>query len=281
MQHHAKMTVRQTVVERAAEANNSQHPAVAYESRATIPQSAALLPFELETFLDEKNARNNAMYALSNIFRHAAFSEAQVLNVLDRQIEHELGVMQPEDMRSHTLDNLQYFSSILTRHIRHIRNALRALKSTDNEFSAGGDAAITSATRESLMVDFDELLSRALDLYERCKDGMGVMQNRAIIVESRKAIEQSERVKKLTMLASFFVPLSFSTSVFGMNFQEFGQGHLSVWLFAVVSIPIIVLSFCFYMWDMWAWTCVGFWMIRRFIISILEWRFRRQKRSLT
>ncbi|KAN0095891.1 hypothetical protein V8E51_016602 [Hyaloscypha variabilis] len=281
MQHHPKMTVRQTAVERAVEANNSQHPAVDYQSRATIPQSTALLPFELETFLDEKSTRNNAMYALSNIFRHAAFSEAQVLSVLERQIEHELGVMQPEDMRSHTLDNLQYFSSILTRHIRHIRNAVRALKSKDDEFSIGGDPAIISVTMDSLNLDFEDLLSRALDLYERCKDGMGVMQNRAIIVESRKAIEQSERVKKLTMLASFFVPLSFSTSVFGMNFREFGQGRLSVWLFAVVSIPIILVSLCFYLWDVWAWICVVCSGTRRFIMGIPKRRFQRQQRFFT
>ena len=273
------MTVRQTVVERAVEAT-TKHPAVDYESRTVIPQSTGLLPFELETFIDEMSARENAMYALSNIFRHAAFSESQVLNVLDLQVEHELGILQPEKIRSHTLDNLQYFSSILTRHIRYIRDALRTLKLEENEFSTGGDPTITSDMSKSLVTDFDELLQRALDLHERCKDGMGVMQNRAIIVESRKAIEQSERVKKLTMLASFFVPLSFSTSVFGMNFKQFGQGELSVWLFAVISIPIVVLSFCFYLWDVWAWICGVFWSTWRFITGISEWRYRRQKRSL-
>ena len=75
------------------------------------------------------------------------------------------------------------------------------------------------------------------------------MMNRAVVAESRKAIDQAERLKRLTLLATFFIPLSFTTSLFGMNFEELGQGHLHVWLFAVVSAPVLVLSYCAYVWD--------------------------------
>ena len=68
---------------------------------------------------------------------------------------------------------------------------------------------------------------------------MGVMMNRAVVAESRKLIDQAESLKRLTLLATFFIPLSFTTSLFGMNFEELGQGHLHVWLFAVVSAPVL------------------------------------------
>lgn len=273
------MTVRQTAIERAIQAGN-QHPAGSYESPAITPQTTALLPFELETFLDEQSGKTNAMYALSNIFRHAAFAEAQVLNVLEHQVENELGIMQPENMRSYTLDNLQYFNSILNCHVRHIRDTLRSLTLKEKRFATAGDPSVTTDMTESLIGDFQELLNRALDLCGRCKDGMGIMQSRAIVMESRKAIDQAESLKKLTMMASFFVPLSFSTSVFGMNFKEFGQGQLSVRLFAAVAVPVALLSFCFYMWDIWANICAFFRTIRRFMGEISERRFWRWKQSL-
>ncbi|TAQ89505.1 hypothetical protein B7494_g2152 [Chlorociboria aeruginascens] len=230
---------------------NNDHPATHY-NRTIIPQSTASLPFELETFLDDNSSRNNAFYALSNVFRHAAFSEIQVLNLIEFQIDREIGVIRPKEHRSYILNNLQFFKSILTRYIRCIKDTLRSLKETDEIFCSGGDKTKTSTIAEGLTADFERLLADTLELSARCTESIGVMINREIIVESRKAIEQSERIKKLTMLAAFFVPLSFTTSLFGMNFQEFGQGHLSVWLFAIVSIPMVIISFACYMWDVWA-----------------------------
>jgi Mg2+ and Co2+ transporter CorA len=46
--------------------------------------------------------------------------------------------------------------------------------------------------------------------------------------ESKKVIEKAESSHKLTLLAFLFLPVSLSTSFFGMNFREFGQGQLSV-----------------------------------------------------
>lgn len=59
---------------------------------------------------------------------------------------------------------------------------------------------------------------------------MGIMTNLAVVAESREAIDQAEC---LTLLATVFIPLSFVTSLFGMDFREPGQGPLSFWVFAV------------------------------------------------
>ncbi|KAG7004295.1 hypothetical protein G7Y79_00026g058790 [Physcia stellaris] len=47
------------------------------------------------------------------------------------------------------------------------------------------------------------------------------------ISESQLAMEQAQRVKKMTFLAYFFVPLSFTTSFFGMNVEEL-QGDVGL-----------------------------------------------------
>lgn len=101
----------------------------------------------------------------------------------------------------------------------------------------------------SLLEDYEDLLARCSDLSARCTSAMEVTMNKALVLESQKAIEQSERLKKLSLLATFFIPLSFTSSLFGMNFQVFGQGELSVWLYAAVALPVTVVPFLFYVCD--------------------------------
>lgn len=52
---------------------------------------------------------------------------------------------------------------------------------------------------------------------------------------SRKAIEQTENVRKLTMLAFIFIPTSTICSFFGMNIKE-PDNHPKVWIFLVTLI---------------------------------------------
>ena len=250
MQHHPKMTVRQGTIESAIHSGHD-HPMSSYTKNVDMYQSAALLPFEFEKFLDSRVANEDAFYALHYIFQHVAFAEVQVLNLLEAQLEREMGVLTVEREQSHSLENLQFCSMFLDRHVRQISEALRVAKAKGHSrWPAKADKCeIAESAAKSIDEDFEELLERALDLRKRCTEGMGVMMNRAVVAESRKAIDQAERLKRLTLLASFFIPLSFTTSLFGMNFKEFGQGHLSAWLFAVVSAPVLILSYCAYVWD--------------------------------
>lgn len=217
-----------------------------------------LLPFDCNSLTDSETAKQDAFYALNPVFQHAAFSEVQFINLMEWQIDKEMGILTLKRDRSHSLDNLQYFHSILDRHIRQMRDVLRTTKLQ----GAGGWPSASESKRQKkaalaadqLVTDYDGLLVRALELCERCTEGMGVMMNRAIVAESKKAIDQAERLKKLTFLASFFIPLSFTTSLFGANFSEFAPGnYLSIWVFFVVSMPVVLLSYCFYIWNIAGW----------------------------
>lgn len=74
--------------------------------------------------------------------------------------------------------------------------------------------------------------------------------NNANLAESRRAMLQARKVGKLTLLAFFYVPLSFTTSFFGMNLEEFGTSTtIANWVWVCVSVPIFVLSVVFYIWD--------------------------------
>jgi hypothetical protein len=69
--------------------------------------------------------------------------------------------------------------------------------------------------------------------------------NKATIEESRKVIEQSGRLKKLTLLATLFIPLSFSSSLLGINIDLLGQNAVRFWWLFVLCIPIVLFAYIF------------------------------------
>ncbi|TGO54929.1 hypothetical protein BOTNAR_0256g00150 [Botryotinia narcissicola] len=63
------------------------------------------------------------------------------------------------------------------------------------------------------------------------------------VEESRKAIQQANDVKALTVLATVYIPLSFVAGVFGMNVSELNSGiDVDIWLYFAISIPVTIVS---------------------------------------
>ena len=60
------------------------------------------------------------------------------------------------------------------------------------------------------------------------------------IRESQRAIQQTETVRKLTLLAFVFIPAGTVCSFFGMNIKEF-DGHPRIWIFFVTLISVLLL----------------------------------------
>ncbi|KAL8682883.1 MAG: hypothetical protein Q9186_001129 [Xanthomendoza sp. 1 TL-2023] len=259
-----------------------------------------------------KQAAHDPLLALAPIFTHSAASEVQFLNLLEICIDEEVPQLEPERPHHASLENIQHFNHLLSRHAKQIRQCLRSVQllcpGDQNSFPNSGagpsqrrrshrdelsrertqvgssdlnmDQDYESATCQtaiyrtatttgvSLLNDYEDLLARCSELSARCTSAMDVTMNKALILESQKAIEQSERLKKLSLLATFFIPLSFTSSLFGMNFKVFGQGDLNIWLYAAVALPITIIPFLFYACD-----------VRQMGQSILEWGDRRVHRG--
>ncbi len=63
----------------------------------------------------------------------------------------------------------------------------------------------------------------------------------ASLEESRRAIEQNDKVKRLTRLAFVFISLSFVTGVFGMNLKTLGTGQAEIWQIVVGAVVVYAL----------------------------------------
>ena len=67
-------------------------------------------------------------------------------------------------------------------------------------------------------------------------------ESRMGIEHSKRSIEQNARVKRLTQLALVFIPLSFSTSVFGMNLEMLGTGNAKAWMVLITVMSAYVVT---------------------------------------
>jgi len=246
VQHHPKMTLRQTISERSQTTTNS-HSATTYHNRTPVLQSIDLLSYDFESFLNHQVTRRDPLYALSNVFQHAIASHAQVLNLLDTKLGAEMGLLAKEPGND-PFENVLFLKRVLDRNINHLKEGLQALRSTTLQCAFHDEEVMheSEITRAALIDDYEGVLEKAHDIRTRCTEGMGITMNRAVIDESRKAIEQAASLKRLTILASLFVPLSFATSLFGMNFREFGQGRVPIWIFPAVALPILLLTYLIY-----------------------------------
>lgn len=209
-------------------------------------QNCCLLPFQYGQFLNKEMLSNDAMYALSEVFRLSAASEAQFLNLMRDQIEHELEISTKLDNAS--MVNLRYLKKILDDHASRLAETVLVLSSQDQ--FAWPRAALNSDEREDadcvkrrLLIDFKYLLQRTETLSTSCEKGMQSLVNTAAFRESAKSVANAERVGQLTLLGTIFVPLSFTCSAFGMNFKVFGQGELAMWIFFPTAAGVMLILY--------------------------------------
>lgn len=60
--------------------------------------------------------------------------------------------------------------------------------------------------------------------------------------EARRAVKQNKNLTRLTVLATTFIPLNFTSSFLSIS-SDFPQAKTSIWLFFVLGIPITLLAF--------------------------------------
>ncbi|KAJ4394347.1 hypothetical protein N0V93_003564 [Gnomoniopsis smithogilvyi] len=283
LQHHHKMAFRNTANRLEPGANAS---AEVPQSTAVLPLQYESILSLVDL---NRQAPQDPLAVCMPLFAHTAFSELQFLNLMESKIQSQTNNIINEGDLTDVLGTFQYFSNILNRHARQMHDSHRALyrlveRSTQGQASNGSELrnqmpinnvppgtssstgrrknsdsdtarisarsiAASAFTTEGLLEDYNELNVRCNDLLRMCSQGITLAMGKVSIEESRKAIEQSQRLKKLTVLATLFIPLGFSTSLFGMNIDLLGQSTVKFWWVIVVCVSITLLAYIFYLWD--------------------------------
>jgi CorA-like Mg2+ transporter protein len=213
-----------------------------------LGQNTGLLPLQYGASLDRPTMLEDAMYALSDLVAFAASSEKQFLNMIGAQIDRDLRLYQ--DMMEMSLMSISHCKVLLDEHLNSTLETLACLRSrgganwphtsSDRIRALRKNAQTIDNTISDLIVDYEALVDETKFLVRRCIQGSEIITSRALLQESKRAAEQNDRIGRLTKLAFFFVPTSFVGSFFGMNFKQFGQGELHLWIGVVVMVIFVI-----------------------------------------
>jgi Mg2+ and Co2+ transporter CorA len=214
-------------------------------------QSISLLPLSYGKLLNTNVMNEDPFYALTELFTFASTSEIGFLNIMATQIDDTMAdTPDPDpDTSVRVQASLVLYRRALEEHAHRILETLTFVKNRNvlkwprSQTSKAYNAAIRTEQ------DFEYLLDRTRLLHQRCERELIIMMNNASIAEARRGIAQGKRVFKFTVLAFIYVPLSFSCSVFGMNFVQFSKSRRGYWAWASVTGPMIVISLVFIAWD--------------------------------
>jgi len=246
-----------------------------------VLQNMSLLPFNYGQTLDPTTMSFDIFYLLNELFRISLSSEQQFLAMLEDCLTRELAAVinsHESNQKMMMLSNIEYNKQSLNRHIRKIEFICSYIETrqdlkwpTVSSETHPEQAEISSDEAKRLLKDYERLLQISRALLQSFDSGMNMLVNRAMIDESQRAIMEAERVTKLTSLAFFFIPLSFTASVFGMNFKEFANengNRLHIWIWIVVSVVILAVSYAFLRWETWR-------LKERVLFLLRKWRTDR------
>lgn len=216
-------------------------------------QSASTLHIDYGRSLRPNLMACDTLYALREVFELVAQAELQFLTFCAGKLDkfEDTNYSQEPDC----LPNLKNLKQLLYRHLHQNQEACSSLENMQSprwpRASDRKSQQKIEGSAQNLKEDYAYLLTMNKQLYEHCTEAIGTLMNEIVIAESREAIHQTARTAKLTFLAFIFVPLSFTTSFFGMNLRELGGGEatLRIWVWFLTSVPLLVCAILFYYLD--------------------------------
>ena len=137
--------------------------------------------------------------------------------------------------------HFDYARSVPVRHDAYIQTLLGSIDTCLKSWKqqATQSQCCDEELRSTLQIDLDYISTRAQNIIKLCKAGRSTIMSNASVEEAKRSNEQAVLVTGLTKatnhLTFVFLPISFLTSVFGMNFRQLGQGTLSIWLWVAIA----------------------------------------------
>lgn len=244
-----------TMYKRSISLKAGQHRVTDIQHSATggsgSSQSVALLPLSYGRSMNAQRMSEDPLYALHELLLFWATSETQFLNVVSSALQSmvDLSLQESSSKMTETQNTLVFYKDILGRHTNSIAGVMQCIESRDLSDWPRSQAAKPQLMAEQIECDVRYIFERSKELQERCVSSMNILTNQAMIQESKSAIEQSKRIYRLTILASVFVPLSFCSSLFGMQFVDFRNTWTGIWTFIAVTLPMSVFSLVMFNWN--------------------------------
>jgi len=136
----------------------------------------------------------------------------------------------------------------IKRDTLHLRRAVWPLREEVGALSKSVSALVGADTKMFLRDLYDHTI-QVMDMIETSRDILGGMHDTYLTSMSNK---MNETMKVLTIISTFFIPLTFIVGVYGMNFDNMPELH-------------------------WRWGYLMIWGIMVAIVFVMIWFFRNRK----
>jgi hypothetical protein len=200
--------------------------------------------------MDWTIVRDDPLLMLQELFYFQTAAACQYLDMLRKLISGWTAQLHPTGDSDPTMEfiiHFDYTKNILVRWSTHFSTLLLRL---DDQLS--NDVGLKLEQRRHRQTSFSPirndigyLQKEAEALIDVCKSGKATIMSSFSVYASKRAQKEFSLVTQLTKTTNritlIFLPVSLVTSLFGMNFKQFGQGPLSITLWVAVSVPLLVV----------------------------------------
>ena len=191
---------------------------------------------------DDRHLRRGVGHLLYELAEELVADYMQVVEQLDEAIDQV-----EEQVFSDPNPGLLGQISSLKRAVVHLRRIIAPQREVLNRLARSDYAVIDAADRVFFRDVYDHLV-RLYDINESLRELVGgAMEAHLSVVNNR----MNEIVKTLTLVTVFFMPLSFITGFFGMNFFQ-AVAPLSAWtgvaVFLLTLSAMVLMPVGMYLW---------------------------------
>jgi magnesium transporter len=132
----------------------------------------------------------------------------------------------------------------IKRDILHLRRAVWPLREEVGALSKSVSALVGAETKVFLRDLYDHTI-QVMEIVETSRDVLGGMHDTYLTAVSNR---MNETMKILTIISTFFIPLTFIVGVYGMNFENMPElrwhwGYLMIWGVMVTVVLAMVWFF--------------------------------------
>ncbi|KAK9769979.1 hypothetical protein SCAR479_13369 [Seiridium cardinale] len=222
---------------------------------ASLDQFHPLKNVGVKDQVDHQFLIDDPFFLLCGSLRTSLMSWTQLLNFVTESIEDSNTQLELEqgELRYH-LDQLRFNMGLIHGIKEYLAECLQLIKHGGCPSWPKTMGADTVRRKQlvqgGLEDDYSHAVERCSLLIGKCQSAIDVLVGFAQLVASERGISQAKEVQSLTKLASVFIPLSFATSLFGMNIKEWQPGVSLNWfigmavLFSVISVLLVYRRWC-------------------------------------
>jgi magnesium transporter len=165
----------------------------------------------------------------------------QYFDVLDR-VEEEIEKLEAEIIKSPRNDS-KARNHNLKREMLTVRKAVQPLREAISKF-AKSESPFVAETTEIFLRDLYDHTIQVMDMVETYRDVLTGLQD---LYLSEISYKMNQIMQVLTVISTIFIPLSFLTGVYGMNFENMPELKTQNGYFILLGVmATIVISLLFY-----------------------------------